>query len=128
MEFVIANFHLLPAVRMTSRGKWVDPDAQRYLDNKAALSWEYKNIMNKNGWVILPPRQPLYIRWMVSRSGPLFKCDWDNLCKSLCDAAKGIVFPDDRAITLDLGGEKRQGEDLVQVAFGLVADLPIHTK
>lgn len=84
--------------------------------------------MQENGWSILPAKQPLYIKWMISRTGSPYKADFDNMIKALCDSANGIVFCDDRFITLDLGGEKRQGENLVIVSFGLVEDLQIHEK
>lgn len=128
MKFEIPQLHLIPAVRMTRAGKWIVPKAQHYLANQEALGYEYKRIMGENDWQMLPEKEPLYISWVVVRTGPLFKCDFDNLIKSLCDAAKGIIFPDDRCITLDLGGEKRQGEDLVVVEFGLVADLRVQEK
>jgi Holliday junction resolvase RusA-like endonuclease len=122
MKFVFEDFQLIPYTRMTTRGLWI-PKAQKYIQNQTALAWGYKAQMLQNDWPMLPPRVPLFVRWLVVRTGPLYQCDIDNLLKALCDAAKGVVFVDDRYITRDLGGEKRQGRAGVEVEFGLVADL-----
>ena len=97
MRFIIEG-KIKPAVRMTQRGKWVDPQAQEYLASKSAIQWQLKNQMALNGWTMLPEKTPLTVKMLFTVSKRLHVCDLDNLVKNCMDSAQGIVFKDDRWI------------------------------
>jgi len=86
-----------PYVRMTRRGKFVDPQAQEYLASKATLSMRIKEEMINQGNEILPGQTPLQIVIRLSApNNPGHKCDLDNQIKAILDSCNGIAFPDDR--------------------------------
>jgi len=85
-----------PYVRMTRRGKFVQPRAQEYIASQSALEIQYANQMALNDWEILPAHTPLSISILVFMPANHLHCqDADNQLKALIDAAKGIVFPSD---------------------------------
>ena len=84
-----------PYVRMTSRGKFVKPEAQEYLESQSALAWEFKRAMLDHGWEMLPPQTPLCVRIHIEMPTRLHKQDLDNQIKAAADAAQGIVFQND---------------------------------
>lgn len=81
----------VPAVRMTRDSKWLNPQAQRYLDYKAVVAWTAKQagVQPVTGPVSLVAR--VYLR---GKAGG----DWDNYAKSLCDALNGVAWQDDRQV------------------------------
>ena len=120
MNFLISDFLLIPAVRMTQRGKWVNSKARRYIDNQHILGWEYKRIMTEQNWSMFPPRSPFWIRMTITRPD-LYTYDLDNALKAVLDAAKGIVFEDDRYAIEIRTAVKIKGRARLEIEFGLVA-------
>ena len=84
-----------PYVRMTSRGKFVKPEAQEYLESQSALAWEFKRAMLDHGWEMLPPQTPLGVRLHIEMPSRLHTQDLDNQLKALNDSAQGVVFKND---------------------------------
>jgi Holliday junction resolvase RusA-like endonuclease len=93
LAFTITG-RIVPAVRMTRRGKFIKPQAQAYLASKAAIGWQFKEQMAANNWKILP-RTPLWIWIKQEVTRGLHRFDADNALKALMDAAQGIVFHND---------------------------------
>jgi len=86
---------IIPAVRMTQRGKFVKPRAQAYLASQEAIRWQIKQQMMAKEWEMLPERTPLKVRislWVAKR---MHGADLDNLIKAVEDSAQGIVFKND---------------------------------
>ncbi|MDY6867462.1 MAG: hypothetical protein SVT56_06095, partial [Chloroflexota bacterium] len=50
-----------PYVRMTRRGKHVDPEAQEYLASKENLSWKVKETLQNQGLTMFPGQVPLQV-------------------------------------------------------------------
>ena len=96
MRFVIDGW-IKPYVRMTQRGKWKSRDAQEYLTNKAAISWQLKCQM-ADAWVIWPEGTPLAVTLRFEIPRKLHYCDLDNLVKAVLDAAQTVLFADDRYV------------------------------
>lgn len=86
----------VPYVRMTQRGKFVRPEAKRYLASKAWLANQMRAQMAGR-----PPlgREPLivHLEFWYTR-GPDHRRDLDNEIKAVLDAGNGIVWEDDRWI------------------------------
>jgi Holliday junction resolvase RusA-like endonuclease len=103
------TFPIKAAVRMTQRGKFSSPQAREYLANRELIQLTIINQMTVHGFEMLPARTPLRlaIRMVVTKN--LHTKDSDNLIKSLADAMKGIVYPDDRWIDRH-GFERQLGE------------------
>lgn len=89
MEFTLTG-PIIPYVRMTRRGKWVDKRAQEYLANKDELARQFRAQCQE----ILPERKPLLFIAIIE-TPRLHKGDLDNICKAILDAAQGIVFRND---------------------------------
>jgi crossover junction endodeoxyribonuclease RusA len=86
----------VPYVRMTQRGKWVRPDAQRYLASKARIAEQMREQMGTRAPF---GREPLSVTLDFCYSkGADHRRDLDNEIKALLDAANGIVYEDDRWI------------------------------
>ena len=97
MLIIIRDVEVVPYVRMTKRGKWVDERAKRYLVNKEVIQYCIKGQMKKYGYEKLPGQTPLYVDLflkVLSHQG--HKCDIDNLAKAVLDACNNLVYPDDR--------------------------------
>jgi len=83
----------VPAVRMTQRGKWVKPNAQRYLSYKDQIGWEARAVMGR--------REPLAgpvgveVTAVISGGRP---GDVDNIAKSILDGCNGVIWDDDRQV------------------------------
>lgn len=86
-----------PYVRMTQRGKWVEPNAIEYLRSKRSIQLQIKNQMTLADLDKLPDKTPLKASIAIRMPG-VHKCDLDNLVKALLDAAQAIAFKDDRWI------------------------------
>lgn len=96
------------AVRMTRRGKFVKPDAQRYLSYKSLVGHYMRKHCDE------PIQGPIKLSVTFYMPIPLsdskkkkaekkgkpatVKPDIDNLLKGLFDAANGIMWPDDNAV------------------------------
>jgi crossover junction endodeoxyribonuclease RusA len=86
----------VPYVRMTQRGKFVRPEAKRYLASKDALALQMRSQMGSHTPL---GREPLVVHlefWYAS--GPDHRRDLDNEIKAVLDAGNGIVWEDDRWI------------------------------
>lgn len=81
----------VPAARMTRRGKWVKPQAQRYLAYKAEVGWIARRHFRE------PLAGPLAVLITVYLAGG-GEGDWDNYGKSICDALNLIAWRDDRQV------------------------------
>jgi crossover junction endodeoxyribonuclease RusA len=81
----------VPAVRMTQRSKWANPQAQRYLAWKQKVGWTAKE------WGAEPAEGRLQVRlWFyLSKRG---RADIDNLAKGIMDGLNGICFHDDTQV------------------------------
>lgn len=107
------------AVRMTGRGKWVSPTAQKYLDYKTAVAWEAKQqaklevpisnpIIITEITFVMPIPSSGYVERIEGgkrkrrRVNPgeyhIGKPDIDNLFKGVTDSLSGIVWEDDSLI------------------------------
>lgn len=83
----------VPAVRMTQRGKYVKPQAQRYLEYKELVSWTGRAVINR----------PLPKGNQASVTMRFFLCggqtpDIDNLIKAILDGLNGIAWEDDKQV------------------------------
>lgn len=83
----------IPYVRMTRRGKFVNPRAQAYLSSKDALALQMRAQMQQEPL----GREPLRVvlRFKYTR-GADHRRDLDNEVKAVLDAANGVVWEDDR--------------------------------
>lgn len=112
MRFIIEG-KVKPAVRMTQRTKWTDPNAAEYLACKVGIGIQLKAQMARAGWDMLPKQTPLAVRIeLLSPVGHI--ADLDNYVKCLCDSAQGIVFHDDRWVDA-LTAERRRADDWLTV-------------
>lgn len=107
------------AVRMTNRGKWVNPAAKRYLAYKDAVGWQAK----KQAKLEMPLQTAVRIKeitfiFPIPKSGRISytlngkrktkkvssgdyhtaKPDIDNLFKGVADSLNGIMWEDDGLI------------------------------
>jgi len=77
---------------MTRRGKWVRPQAQRYLAWRKYASWRIVQ-----AWRGAPLSGPVAIRvWVRVAKGR--RGDLDNYLKAALDAANGLLWCDDRQV------------------------------
>lgn len=97
MRFTITG-SFVPYVRMTRRGMWHSPQAQRYLDSQGYLRMHFAQQMGSHGWEQIPKKVPLAVTIQIERKKRLHGTDIDNMAKSCLDAAQGIVYADDRYI------------------------------
>ncbi len=85
----------VPAARMTRRGKWIKPNAQRYLAYKDMVRWTAWDVMRKKD--LAPFDGPIGVEihaWYAGgRPG-----DLDNIQKSIFDGLNGIVWYDDQQV------------------------------
>lgn len=86
----------VPYVRMTQRGKFVQPRAQEYLDSQMAMGLQFKTCMKDK--MIVARRKPLSVAIYIFHDHGFNNRDLDNEVKAILDAAQGIVFEDDRWI------------------------------
>ena len=95
---------VIPYVRMTRRGKYVQPDAQRYLSNKEMLKLaireaKYNQLNDEQIKELYNNYQqtPLGMHVWIERP-KIHTCDLDNLGKAVLDACNLILYRDDRWI------------------------------
>lgn len=94
MQFTYPD-KIKPYVRMTQRGKWVDPQAREYMASKTRLALTLKQEMNISGYVPIPSKVPFVVS-LTYQAPNVYQFDLDNVLKAVMDAAQGVVFPDDR--------------------------------
>lgn len=94
IEFVLIDVFIKPAVRMTQRGKYVDPQARQYLESKEHIRILVRQLMKEKGWDPVPDRTPFYLGMVILNSSG-HKCDLDNLIKTVGDALQGVLFKND---------------------------------
>lgn len=84
----------VPAVRMTQRSKWSNPQAKRYLAYKEQVGWLAKDagIRQREGPVLVTI--DVFLKNRMGRRG-----DIDNLAKAITDGLNGIAYQDDKQIT-----------------------------
>jgi Holliday junction resolvase RusA-like endonuclease len=99
------------AVRMTQRGKWVKPNAIRYLNYKDNIVTQLKRQMKRETLYNAPLNIMLRFDMLMPKSWsdkkkkemlgkPCdVKPDFDNLIKGLADAANKVVWTDDAKVT-----------------------------
>ncbi len=99
-----------PYVRMTQRSKYCDPQAIEYLASQEEVGWVLRMQMSTNGWDLLPLGGPISVSVVFTFPGAWHNADLDNQIKAVLDAAKGIVWHDDRWID-SLYGARKAGDD-----------------
>ena len=99
-----------PFVRMTQRGKWVDPQAQAYLASKEHLAWQMLQQMQANEWEMIPRGIPLGTVILIQPAR--HNSDLDNLAKAMLDAAQGVVFEDDRWVDVIIAARHDGKEEI----------------
>lgn len=98
------------AVRMTQRGKFVKPSAQRYLNYKKAVGWHIKQHWRREPTdapvsvtvkfvMPIPPSWPKVKQHSHVGMPHKNRPDIDNLIKGFLDSANGIIWTDDKRIT-----------------------------
>jgi Holliday junction resolvase RusA-like endonuclease len=110
-EFEIKNIEPMGAVRMTSRGKFVKEDAQRYLDYKKLVYYSVLEqlagvydpidgavLIHVNFYMPIPASWPKYKKEAAPGEFCTTKPDVDNLVKGLLDALNGLLWVDDNRI------------------------------
>jgi len=85
---------------MTRRGKFVRPNATRYLANQERLRFEMLTAMRSMSAEMLPTR-PLRVTLTFHLERINHRCDLQNLAKSVHDAGNGIIWSDDRWIDME---------------------------
>ena len=84
---------IVPYTRMTQGSLWTER-SKRYLASQDALRVQMQAGMARNGWAMYQKGIPLRVRihfWWC-----LHNRDIDNETKAVLDAAKGVLFADDR--------------------------------
>lgn len=89
IEFVVPG-RPVPAVRMTQRSKWVDPQAQRYLEYKEFAGWIAKQAVKQKP---ITGQVAAKFRFYLKPKGR--NPDLSNLIKAIEDALNKIVWKDD---------------------------------
>ena len=113
IEFVVPG-RPVPAVRMTQRGKWVRPEAQRYLEYKQFIGWVAKTYVRE----ILTGEVRLHVEAYVDKGRP---GDLDNIIKSIQDGLNGIAWKDDCQV-VEIHAKRHKGvPERVEVAIREIA-------
>jgi crossover junction endodeoxyribonuclease RusA len=83
----------VPAVRMTQRSKYANPQAQRYLVYKEQVSWQGRSRIKTP----LPKttNASVSIQFYIHKGQTP---DIDNLIKSILDGLNGIAWQDDKQV------------------------------
>jgi crossover junction endodeoxyribonuclease RusA len=99
---------IVPYVRMTQRGKFVKHDAREYLASQEQLAWSFHHQMQLQPMV---PRSTPFEIELEYHAPNIFQFDLDNLIKAVLDAAKSIIFSDDRWCQFIRNAAKYRGEN-----------------
>ena len=112
---------VVPYTRMTQRGKYVKPNALRYLASQKELKL-LMSIANHNReyykMYYVPEKCPFGVQ-MTFYVNRLHYCDLDNLLKAVMDAGNGILYKDDMWCD-EFGKTKRvliEGEPYVRLTI-----------
>lgn len=108
MQHFVVDIKPMGAVRMTQRGKWTNPQAQKYLAYKSEIQRQIRlqepELINQacvvsiNFWVPMPESWSEKKK-IASKGKPVtVKPDIDNLIKGLFDSLNGLVWTDDNAV------------------------------
>lgn len=109
MEIVINGVKPMGAVRMTRRGKWTNPAAQRYLSYKQTIGNQLKKqfideLISGPIEVDLIFKMPIPESWSNKKKREAIgqphvkKSDIDNLIKGVFDASNKIIWNDDNQV------------------------------
>lgn len=94
----------VPAARMTKRGKYIKPAAQRYLAFKDCVGWAARLAMHRT-----PPLEgAVGVEIWAYLSEQHRPGDTDNIAKAILDGMNKIVFLDDSQV-VDLVVHRRKG-------------------
>jgi len=85
----------VPAARMTRRGKWVKPNAKRYLAFKDMVRWTAWDVMRKANLPPLGGPVGVEVKAYINGGRP---GDIDNIAKAVFDGLNGVVWYDDRQV------------------------------
>ncbi|WP_028547225.1 RusA family crossover junction endodeoxyribonuclease [Paenibacillus taiwanensis] len=104
------NIKPMGAVRMTQKGKYMDPNALRYLNYKQEIAYKMRQTVSaaKLGPIAVKVTFHMLIpeSWTHKRRHALVgqhcakKPDIDNLIKGVFDAANGILWKDDNQVVM----------------------------
>lgn len=88
---------VVPYVRMTQRGKYVKPNAIRYLQAQNDLKNLFMLAKRNIGCFdyCVPEKVPFCVR-LEFYTSKAHHCDLDNLVKAILDAGQHILYKDDR--------------------------------
>lgn len=78
---------------MTQRGKWVDEQAQRYLDYKATVA-DYAALAARGKRIEKPKHATLFVRFYCHDR----RADGSNLLKAVEDSCNKIIWYDDKQV------------------------------
>ena len=114
--FTLPGVEVVPYVRMTQRGKFVDPAALRDLASQRELKALFGLALRERE--PLPGQTPLYVDILLRREA-LHRRDADNELKALLDAMSKAVYPDDRWLD-DLHIRRELGPAEIVVEVGVL--------
>lgn len=122
------NLPVMPAVRMTQRGKWVKARARDYMENRAALREAMVLVLARTGSLDKLPYFPsarvgFASQFYFDNPQQLHARDLDNLEKALQDTCKGVLFKDDNQIyERGVGGKFFSNQDGVSLEVWRLPD------
>lgn len=116
---------VVPYTRMTQRGKYVKPDAIRYLqaqkDIKTLMMLAKRNLECYEDYYV--PEKTAFVVGVQFYNPKLHYCDLDNLCKAILDAGQGVLYKDDRYCDQIIAiREKCEGEPHVRLQIMPMGD------
>ena len=85
---------VIPYVRMTRYGKFVNERAQQYMASQQAIALQIKNAMQPQG-KMFPDQTPLSVQVVFEMPERIHTSDLDNQAKAVIDAAQGILYKND---------------------------------
>jgi Holliday junction resolvase RusA-like endonuclease len=135
-EFKINGIEPMGAVRMTTRGKFVKANAQRYLTYKELI---YRSILKQlngvyepidaaisihiNFYMPIPGYWPKYKKEAAPGEFCTTKPDIDNLVKGLFDSLNGLLWVDDNRIVSVEAVKKYANNPGIEFTFSTIGEL-----
>jgi len=107
IEFTVQG-RPVPAVRMTQRGKWIKPNAGRYLQYKEQVGWTARPLFKAP--LVGPVGIEVDAYIADKRPG-----DLDNIIKAIQDGLNGIAWLDDRQVIEIKARRHRGGPERAEV-------------
>jgi Holliday junction resolvase RusA-like endonuclease len=108
MQHFVVDIKPMGAVRMTQRGKWTNPQAQKYLAYKSEIQRQVRlqapELIKQacevsiNFWMPIPESWSAKKKIASIGKSVTVKPDIDNLVKGLFDALNGLVWTDDNLV------------------------------